>query len=164
MTDQQRHQLLLALHQNARLDMATLGAMVGLSEGEARAEVTRLEQEGVIARYLTVIDWEKLHLDQVRALVEVRLQPQREVGWDRLAERIGRYPEVKSVLLMSGAYDLLVQVEAPTLREVSRFVSERVATVPGVMGTTTHFLLKRYKDDGVMLSGAGDDDRQAVTP
>ncbi|MBI2304877.1 MAG: Lrp/AsnC family transcriptional regulator [Chloroflexi bacterium] len=125
--------------------------MTGRSVLEVAEAIHQAEESHLILRYKTVVDWEKAGREGVWALVEVKVAPQREVGFDRVAERIYRFPEARSVYLVSGTYDLAVVVTANTMREVAAFVSEKLASLDSVQGTVTHFLLKRYKEDGEIL-------------
>lgn len=159
-----RQQILELLHQNARYSPAQIATMLGLGEAEVTATIEALETTGIIRRYTALIDWEKAGDTSVEALIEVHVQPQRNVGFDGIAERIYRYPEVRSCYLMSGTYDLAVFVHGKDLKEVARFVAEKLAPIDGVSGTTTHFVLKRYKLDGAMMSEPNGDERLAVTP
>ena len=159
-----RSQILSLLQENGRLAPAQIAAMIGASADQVAAEVKAMEEDGIILKYTAVVDWEKAGQENVVAMIEVKLTPQRDTGFDKVAERIYRYPEVRSVYLMSGTYDLSVQVEAPSLKEISRFVAERLSTIQGVTGTTTHFIMKRYKQDGVIFAKPEDDNRLAVTP
>jgi DNA-binding Lrp family transcriptional regulator len=118
----------------------------------------------VILGYHAILNEEKLGLDQVRALIEVKITPERGGGFDRLAERIAKYREVRSCYLMSGGYDLLVMVEGTSLREVARFVAEKLATIQGVLSTATHFMLKTYKDHGVLMTHEVNEERLSVAP
>src|SRR6185436_6644880 len=156
--------LLKLLRENASLKPAQLAQMLSITEAEVVATVKRYEQEQVILGYRTVLNEEKLGLDRVRAIFEVKITPERGGGFDRLAERIAKYTEVESCFLMSGSYDLLVVVEGNTLREVATFVSEKLASIHGVLSTATHFILKPYKQDGIMLASEDNEERLAVTP
>ena len=123
-----------------------------------------MEEEQIVCGYHTLIDWDKTSVDKITALIEVRVTPQRGQGFDNIAERIYNYPEVQSVYLISGAYDLLVILEGKTLKEVSGFVSNKLSTLDTVISTATHFILKKYKDDGIILSKKTKDERMLVTP
>ena len=127
-------------------------------------EIQKMEKEGIICGYHTLIDWDKTSSEKVTALIEVRVTPQRGQGFDSIAERIYNYPEVQSVYLISGGYDLLVILEGKTLKEVSGFVSDKLSTLESVLSTATHFILKKYKDDGIILSKKNKDERMLVTP
>lgn len=164
MNEQKRLEVLSLLQSDARLTPDQIAAMVGESVEKVLDTTAALQEQRIILRYATVVDWEKAGVERVTAVIDVKMTPQRDVGFDRLAERIARFAEVKSCYLMSGAYDLSVVVEAATLKEVSRFVSERLSTLEGVASTTTHFVLKRYKHDGVSFGGSESDERLAVAP
>lgn len=156
--------LLQLLHDNAALKPAQLAAMLNLSEAEVTAKIKAYEADHIILGYRTILNEEKLGVDMVRAVIEVRITPEREGGFDRIAERVAKYSEVRSCYLMSGAYDLLVEVEGHDLREVAMFVSEKLATIQGVLSTATHFMLKPYKEQGVLMKPDRHEERLAVTP
>ena len=157
--------LLTALIADARRDPAQLAALTGITAEQVAALVARLQQQRVIRGYKTVIDWERLGDDRVVAFIEVSVSPQREVGFDQVAARIYRHPEVRSVHLVSGGHDLRVVVEAPTMREIAQFVSEKLAPIDHVTATNTHFLLKAYKEDGeILVEDVAADERLPVTP
>jgi DNA-binding Lrp family transcriptional regulator len=156
--------LLKLLHENAALSPAQLGGMLNRPEREVTAQIKQYEADRVILAYRTILNEEKLGVERVRAVIEVKITPEREGGFDRLAERIARYDEVRSCYLMSGGYDLLVIVEGDSLREVARFVSEKLATIQGVLSTATHFMLKPYKEQGVLMIQERHQERLAVTP
>jgi len=156
--------LLKLLHENAALKPAQLAAMLNTSEAEVSAKIKAYETDEVILGYRTVLNEEKLDRDIVRAVIEVKITPERGGGFDRLAERIAKYAEVRSCNLMSGGYDLLVVVEGANLREAASFVSEKLATIQGVISTATHFMLKAYKDQGILMKREQNDERLAVTP
>lgn len=156
--------LLKLLHENAALKPAQLGAMLNVSEADVTSKIKRYEAEHVILGYRAVLNEDKLGRDIVRALIEVKITPERGGGFDRLAERIAKYSEVRSCYLMSGGYDLLVIVEGNNLREVAAFVSEKLATIQGVLSTATHFMLRAYKEQGVLMAREQAEERLAVTP
>jgi DNA-binding Lrp family transcriptional regulator len=156
--------LLKLLRENASLKPAQLAVMLSIPETEVTAKIKTYESTNVILGYRTIINEEKLGLDRVRAAIEVKITPERGGGFDRLAERIAKYQEVSSCYLMSGGYDLLVVVEGANLREVATFVSEKLATVQGVISTATHFMLKPYKEQGVLMTREHSDERLAVSP
>jgi DNA-binding Lrp family transcriptional regulator len=156
--------LLKLLHDNAALKAAELGAMLNEPEDVITARVKAYETDQVILGYRAILNEEKLGLDIVRAVIEVKITPERGGGFDRLAERIARYNEVHSCHLMSGGYDLLVIVEGTNLREVATFVSEKLATIQGVLSTATHFMLKPYKEQGVLMKRDVNEERLAITP
>ena len=156
--------LLKLLRENAALTSAQLSKMLNLSEAEVAAKIKAYEKDQIILGYRTILNEEKLGVDRVRAVIEVKITPERGGGFDRLAERIAKYVEVNSCYLMSGGYDLLVVVEGSSLREVATFVSEKLATVQGVLSTATHFMLKPYKEQGVLMTREQNDERLAVAP
>lgn len=156
--------LLKLLRENASLKAAELARMLNMSEADVTAKIKAFEAEQVILGYRTILNEELLGLRTVRAVIEVKITPERGGGFDRLAERIARYDEVISCYLMSGGYDLQVVVEGDTLREVATFVSEKLATIQGVLSTATHFRLKPYKEQGVLMTPDRQDQRLAITP
>lgn len=156
--------LLELLHQNSNISREDLARMLNLSVAEVNQRIERYEKERVILAYQAVVDPEKIDADAVTAFIEVSITPERGGGFDRLAERIARFDEVKSCWLMSGGYDLAVMLEASNLREVARFVSEKLSTVEGVVSTATRFRLKTYKQNGMLLSQPAADERLPVTP
>jgi DNA-binding Lrp family transcriptional regulator len=156
--------LLKLIRENAGCKPADLAAMLNLSESEVAARIKRYEAEHVILGYRAILNEEKLGMDAVRAVIEVKITPERGGGFDRLAERIAKYSEVESCYLMSGGYDLLVVVQGNNLREVATFVSEKLATVQGVISTATHFMLKPYKEHGVLMKMDVNEERLAVAP
>jgi len=157
-------ELLELLEKDHTLTPEQLAVMLGMSKDKVTAEIERLEREKVIVKYHTIINWEKAGVDSVYAIIHVNIAPQREVGFDAIAERIYRFPEVKNLYLMSGAFDLSVMVECNSLKEVSQFVFSKLATIEGVVSTTSHFLLKRYKTEGVIMEDEEEDHRLAVSP
>ena len=157
-------ELLKLLRDNASLSHSQLAGMLNSTEQEIGEKIETYEKEEVILGYRTVLNEEKLNLDIVRAVIEVKITPEREGGFDRVALRISKFDEVASCYLMSGAYDLLVIVEGRDLRAVSTFVAEKLATMPGVISTATHFILKPYKEHGVMMGGEYSDEKLAVAP
>lgn len=156
-------QLLHLLQEDCRIPLEKLAVMTGASLEAVATMIEDMERTGVILRYAPVINWDKTDRERVEAMIEVRVTPQRDEGFDALARRIYRFDEVKSVYLMSGAYDLLLLVEARTLKELAFFVSTKLSTLEHVTGTATHFVLKRYKSDGVIFEGGNDDKRLVVT-
>jgi Transcriptional regulators len=159
-----RNSVLRILERDARETPERIAAMLGAPEESVREVIAECEQYGMIRAYRTRIDWEKAGEPRVFAFLDVAATPERGTGYDRIAERIYRYPEVHSVYLVSGSQDLRVVVEGRTIQEVANFVAEKVATIDGVRGTTTHFLLKKYKDDGDLFVDDAPDRRLAVTP
>jgi len=159
-----REELLAIIEKNSRMDLKELAVILGVEEIDVVNELAALEAEGIICGYHTLINWEKTSIDKVTALIEVRVTPQRGQGFDNIAERIYKYPEVRSVYLISGGYDLMVILEGKTLREVSNFVSDKLSTLDTVLSTATHFILKKYKDHGTILSQNKQDEREMITP
>ena len=156
--------VLSILERDSRTTLAQIAAMIGQDAAAVSAAIARLEERGVIRSYKARVDWERAGQSRVFAFIDVDAQPERGHGYDRIAERIYRYPEVHSVYLVSGSQDLRVVVEGGTIQEVANFVAEKLAPIDGVRGTTTHFLLKKYKDDGVLFVDAEPDRRLAVSP
>ena len=142
------------LENDARTTPEEIASMTGLPLEQVRDTIRKAEQDSTIFKYKAMINWQKLGEEQVWALIEVKVAPQRDVGFDAVAERIYRFPEARTVFLVSGAYDLAVLVMGRTMQEVAAFVSQKLAPVEGVQGTVTHFLLKRYKEDGEVLEEA----------
>lgn len=159
-----REELLSLIEKNSRIDIKELAVLVGSTETKVLNELEKLENEGIICGYHTLIDWEKTSIEKVNALIEVRVTLQRGQGFDKIAERIYNYPEVKSVYLISGGYDLLVTLEEKSLKEISGFVSDKLSTLDSVLSTATHFILKRYKDHGTILGKKQEDEREIITP
>jgi DNA-binding Lrp family transcriptional regulator len=156
--------LLKLLQANAALKPAQLAAMLNQPEAEIAARIKAYENDKVILGYRAVINEERVGVEMVRAVIEVKITPERGGGFDRLAERIAKYVEVNSCYLMSGGYDLLVLVEGKNLREVASFVSEKLATIHGVISTSTHFILKPYKIQGVLMEDEQNTERLPISP
>lgn len=163
-TMNEKNDILRILARDGRTTPAQVAAMTGRTEQEVRQAIAAYEADGTIRHYKTKIDWEKAGEPKVFAFIDVAVRPERGTGYDRIAERIYRYPEVHSVFLVSGAQDLRVVVEGTSMQEVGNFVAEKLATIEGVTGTATHFLLKKYKDDGDVFVDVEPDHRLAVTP
>lgn len=159
-----REELLAIIEKNSRIDLKELAVILGVEEIDVVNELAAMEAEGIICGYHTLINWEKTSIDKVTALIEVRVTPQRGQGFDNIAERIYKYPEVRSVYLISGAYDLMVILEGKTLKQVSGFVSDKLSTLDSVLSTATHFILKKYKDHGTIFTKKSKDERMLVTP
>lgn len=157
-------ELLKMLRRNALESPANLARMLGSTEKEIKQKIAAYEKSGVIRGYQALVNEDLLNLSRVRAVIEVKITPEREGGFDRVAARIGRFPEVESLFLMSGGYDLLVFVKGETLRDVALFVNEKLATLQGVLSTVTHFMLKTYKDQGVLMESEKTDERLKVSP
>ncbi len=159
-----REKILTFIERNSRVDIKDLAVILGADELTIVNELAAMEAEGVICGYHTLINWDKTEIEKVTALIEVRVTPQRGHGFDNIAERIYKYPEVHAVYLISGGYDLMVILEGKTLKEVSSFVSDKLSTQESVISTATHFILKKYKDHGTILSKKYEDERMKVTP
>lgn len=159
-----RKQILLYLEKNSRVDLGELAVLLGTDEVTVANEMVAMEKEKIICGYHTLINWEKAGGESVTALIEVRVTPQRDRGFDKTAERICNYPEVEAVYLISGGYDLLVTLEGKTLLEISRFVSEKLASMEEVISTSTYFILKKYKDHGTNMFRKNKAERMLVTP
>lgn len=160
-----REKILSFLEKNSRIGLSELAVMLGEEELDVANEIAAMEKEKVICGYHTLIDWEKTSVDKVTALIEVRVAPQRGQGFDKIAEKIYRYPEVNAVFLISGAYDLMVTLEGKSLRDVSSFVSDKLATTEGVLSTATNFILRKYKDHGTVIGVQNkNDERMKITP
>ena len=159
-----QEKILTFIEKNSRIDLKELAIVVGVDEVTLMNELEKMEEERIICGYHTLINWEQTSLEKVNALIEVRVTPQRGQGVDNIAERIYKYPEVDAVYLISGGYDLLVSLEGKSLKEVSSFVSDKLSTLDSVLSTATHFVLKKYKDHGTILSKKKEDERMVVTP
>jgi DNA-binding Lrp family transcriptional regulator len=157
-------QLLDILREDCRIPLEKLAVMTGCTLDEVAQAIDDMEKRRVILRYSPIINWDLTDRERVEAMIEVRVTPQRDMGFDAVAARIYRFEEVKSVYLMSGAYDLLLLVEARTLKELAFFVSEKLSPLEMVTGTATHFVLKRYKSDGVIFDTDRSDRRLVVSP
>ena len=152
--------LLKVLENNPGLSTAQLAQLAGVPQEEAEEIITECERNHTILAYRTMIDWDKTDLETVTAFIEVKLLPQRGEGFDRIASHIWRYPEVTSVYLMSGGFDLAVTIEGKSLKEVAMFVAQKLAPMEGVTSTSTHFVLKKYKDHGVEFAPSGETDHR----
>ena len=158
-----RKQILKAIEKQSKINLGELAVMLGTEEAVVANEIAEMEKEKIICGYHTLIDWDKVGVEKATALIEVRVTPQRGMGFDRIAERIYNYPEVTSVYLISGSYDLLVTLESKTLLEVSQFVSDKLSPIEAVISTATHFILKKYKDHGTVLVKKSGSERMPVT-
>ena len=156
--------LLDLLREDCRIPLEKLSVMTGASVEEVAEAIDRLEKDRIILRYAPMINWDLTDRERVEAMIEVRVTPQRDMGFDAVARRIYRFDEVKSVYLMSGSYDLLVLVEARTLKELAAFVSSKLSTLETVTGTATSFVLKRYKEEGVIFDDGDTDRRLVISP
>ncbi len=159
-----REKILAVLEKNARMDQKELAALLGEPEDAVAAEIAAMEKEKIIGGYHTLIDWDKIGADKVTALIEVKVTPQRGMGFDSIAEQIYRYPEVQAVYLMSGAFDFTVILEGKTMREVAQFVADRLSPLEAVLSTATHFVLKKYKDHGTIMVQEVKAERMLVMP
>jgi len=157
-------QILELLEADSRLRPEQTATMLGLEEADVAARIGELEENKIIVKYHTLINWEKAGDETVSALIEVKVTPQRGAGFDTVAERIYRFPEVKSLYLMSGAYDIAVMIEGQTLKEVALFVATKLATIEDVQSTATHFVLKKYKMQGVIMEDKEEDRRLVISP
>ncbi|MCH5211048.1 MAG: Lrp/AsnC family transcriptional regulator [Oscillospiraceae bacterium] len=145
------------------ISRAKIAQMLGAEEKEVAESIEKLEKENVIVGYKTIINWDKTDKDVVTALIDLRITPQRGEGFDRVAERIYKYPQVKSLYLMSGAYDLAVTIEGSSMKEVALFVAEKLAPMDSIISTATHFVLKKYKEEGIVFEDDEKDTRQVIT-
>jgi DNA-binding Lrp family transcriptional regulator len=159
-----REELLSIIEKNSRIDLKELAIRLGQEEINVVNELAKLEQEGIICGYHTLINWEKTDIEKVTALIEVKVTPQRGQGFDRIASRIYNYPEVRDVYLISGGFDLLVTLEEKSLKEIAMFVSEKLSTLDSILSTATHFILKKYKDHGTIVDKQIKDEREVVSP
>ena len=157
-------ELLELLEHDARRSIKELATMLGRSEYEVEDQMKKLEKDKIILGYNTMIDWQKYGNNTVTAIIEVNVTPQREFGFDAIAERIYRFDEVKTVYLMSGGFDLLVIIEGKTLNNIADFVARRLSTIEGVTSTRSHFMLKPYKKDGIIIGDKEKDHRLVITP
>lgn len=160
-------EILKIIEENHKLPVESIALMAMCSEETVKATIEKLEQSQIIKSYPTLIDWSKVEgQENVVAMIDVKVTPKRGVGFDEVAQRISRFPEVSSLYLMSGAYDLSITVEGKSMIQISQFVSEKLSTIENVISTTTHFMLKKYKHDGVIFNdGEEDKDRRmVVTP
>ncbi len=156
--------LLQTIDQNARLSIQELAIMLNESEEAIAAELQRMEEQQIICGYPTLIDWDKTDVNQVTALIEVKVTPQRGQGFDKIAERIYQFEEVEALYLMSGGYDLAIMVKGKSLKSIAEFVSSRLAPMESVLSTATHFVLKKYKEHGLPMVKKIEDERMLITP
>ena len=159
-----REKILTFIEKNSRIDLKDLAIMLGVEVATVLDELKAMEDEHIICGYHTLINWEKTGIEKVTAMIEVRVTPQRGMGFDKVAERIYNYPEVESVYLISGGFDLMVILEGKTLREVSQFVSDKLSPLESVLSTKTNFILKKYKDHGTIIAEPAKDERMKITP
>ncbi|WP_274363438.1 Lrp/AsnC family transcriptional regulator [Paenibacillus thermotolerans] len=156
--------ILELLKEDSRRDAALIATLLDEDVETVKANIAEMEEKHIIVKYATVVNWSKVDDEKVTALIEVQITPERGHGFDAIAERIYLYPEVKSVYLMSGAYDLQVEVEGKSLREIASFVSNKLSTLERVLSTKTFFILKKYKQDGIIFEEHEGDHRMAVSP
>ena len=159
-----REKILAIIEKNSRIDLKDLAALLGESEAAVANEIADMEKENIICGYHTMINWDNTGNEKVIALIEVKVTPQRGMGFDKIAERIYQYSEVNSVYLMSGAFDFTVIIEGKTMREVAQFVSEKLSPMDSVLSTATHFVLKKYKDHGTVMYEKPGEERMMITP
>ena len=159
-----REKILSVIEKNSRIDIEELAILLGEDETAIANEIADMEKEGVICGYHTLINWDKTNNEKVNALIEVRVTPQKGMGFDNIAERIYQFSEVNAVYLMSGSFDFTVFIEGRTMRDVAQFVSDKLAPMDSVLSTATHFVRKKYKDHGTILSAKKKDERQLITP
>jgi DNA-binding Lrp family transcriptional regulator len=157
-------EILEILEKDARTSIQQISTITGRPENEVADDIKKAEKDQVILKYKAIVNWEKVEKEHVFALIEVKIAPQRDVGFDSIAERIYRFPQAHTVYLVSGTYDLLVIVTGKTIQEVANFVSQKLAPIEGVQGTITHFMLKKYKEDGEILGAKEEIKRQPFLP
>mgnify|MGYP001096075283 CR=1 FL=1 len=157
-----RIELLHIIEKNARLSVSDIAIRMGETEDTVAAELQKLQNEGVILGFSSVVDWDKTERESVTAMIEIRITPQRNKGFNQIASQLYQYPQVTSCFLMSGGFDIMLMIEDSTLREVASFVSEKVAPIDGVVSTSTHFILKRYKSNGIIFDSVVEDDRETI--
>ena len=161
--EDKHNEVLRILEENARLSDKEIATLAGLKESEVKSIISELESRGIIRKYKAIIDYEKAGIESVQALIDIKVTPERSTGYDSIAERISKFPEVKSVRLVSGEYDLSVLVTGKTMREVAYFVAEKIAPLEQVRNTVTHFLLKTYKENGEMYGEEEEGRRLRIT-
>ena len=157
-------ELLKLLKRDGAEDPSTLARMLGVSEDDVRKSIAEYRKSGVIRGYHAIVNEDLLDVDRVRAVIEIKITPEREGGFNRIAQRIGKFSEVESLFLMSGGYDLMAVVVGADLKQVATFVSEKLATIEGVLSTATHFNLKIYKHQGVLMEDEEENERLKVSP
>lgn len=155
-------ELLRLIEKNARYSVDELAVMLGATADDVAAEINKLSDEGIILGYTSQIDWAKTYPEHVTAMIEVRITPVRNQGFDHIAEILSNYDKVTACYLMSGGFDLMLIYEEDNLRDIASFVYEKVATLEGVLSTATHFILRKYKDNGIKFETSSTDDRQAI--
>ena len=149
--------------EKGNVSRAKIAQMLGMEEKEVADKIEKMEKENVIVGYKTIVNWDKTDKYVVVALIDLRITPQRGEGFDKVAERIYKYPQVKSLYLMSGAYDLAVTIEGKSMKEVALFVAQKLAPMDSIISTATHFVLKKYKEEGIVFEDDEKDTRQVIT-
>ena len=157
-----REEILRLIENNGKIDLKEAAVLLGMEEAEVANEIAQMEKEKIICGYYTMIDWDKTNDDRVTALIEVRVTPQRGSGFDDIADRMMRYDEVKAVYLMSGGFDFTLIIEEQSMKEIAQFVTNKLSTLDSILNTSTHFILKKYKDYGTVL--ADEKERLVVMP
>ena len=159
-----REKILAVIEKNSRIDIHDLAILLGENEVAVANEIAEMEKERIICGYHTLINWDNTSEEKVSALIEVKVTPQRGMGFDKLAERIYQYSEVNALYLMAGGFDFMVIIEGKTMRQIAQFVSEKLSTMNSVLSTATHFILKKYKDHGTVMCERPEDERMMITP
>ena len=159
-----KEKILSIIEKNSRISLEDLAALLGENLEAVTAAVMEMENDKIICGYHTIINWDKVEMQKFNALIEVRVTPQRNLGFDKIARRIYNYPEVTSVYLMSGGFDFAIFIEGKTLQEVAEFVSSKLSVMDSVLSTATHFVLKKYKDHGTIMTPEQKEERQLITP
>ena len=159
-----KEKILSIIEKNSKISLEDLAALLGEDLEAVTAAVMEMENDKIICGYHTIINWDKIEMQKVNALIEVRVTPQRNLGFDKIARRIYNYPEVTSVYLMSGGFDFAIFIEGKTLQEVAEFVSSKLSVMDSVLSTATHFVLKKYKDHGTIMTPEQKEERQLITP
>lgn len=159
-----QEEILGLIEKNSKLSVPEIAAMMQADQAEVAAAIAEMEENKIICGYNTLVNWENTVHEKVTALIEVEVTPQRGLGFDKIAERIYQYEEVNAVYLMSGAFDLTVIIEGRTMKEVAMFVSSRLSTIDSVLRTATHFVLKKYKDHGIVMVEKKKNERMKITP
>ena len=164
MTVETREKILKLIEKDSRLTFDEIAVMLNLNVTEVEETIKDMEDKNIICGYHTLVNWDKADNDQVSAVIELKVSPQRGAGFDKIAERVYQYPEVDAVYLMSGAYDLLVEMRKAPMKEIANFVASRLSTIEEVQATSTHFILKRYKDHGTLFVNDNEDKRMVGSP
>jgi DNA-binding Lrp family transcriptional regulator len=162
--DEKALEILKILEGNSKLTPSEISEMTGMLREDVEETIRKLEEDGIILRYKTIVDWEKAGVEEVYAIIDVRVSLTREKGYDDIAKRIAKFPEVHAIRLVSGEYDFQVVVRGKTLKDVAFFVAEKISTIPEVRDTVTHFVLRTYKEEGVLLFADEEDRRLAIVP